>query len=320
MNKTPVYVIITLLIIAGGFLVLNSYIHNEKRDDNTQGSGQFKRGSEKWMRYQSEELGLVFEYREEPDGYLLQEIARGTEDPNFIKEYILTLKKDYEDLKNREGGEGPPTINVFVFKNTEKQWPQAWADDHRGVSNIGLKQGNAIETAVAGAKAIRYNSDGLYLSDNVVIAHDKYIFVISGAYLEEDSIIRNDFEPFLNSIKFVVTNEQIVSFDDCAAAGYPIMESYPRQCRTPDGRNFVEDVNLPPAGAGPSKDDCLPAGCSGQICADAEEAAGIITTCEYRSEYACYDSATCERQADGRCGWTQTPELKACLANPPDIR
>jgi eight-cysteine-cluster-containing protein len=66
--------------------------------------------------------------------------------------------------------------------------------------------------------------------------------------------------------------------------------------------------------------DTMLAGCSGQICADAEEAVGIITTCEYRPEYVCYKSATCERQADGRCGWTQTPELKACLANPPVIR
>lgn len=32
----------------------------------------------------------------------------------------------------------------------------------------------------------------------------------------------------------------IKNFDDCARAGFPIMESYPRQCRTPDGRTFVE--------------------------------------------------------------------------------
>lgn len=33
------------------------------------------------------------------------------------------------------------------------------------------------------------------------------------------------------------------SFEECAAAGYPVMESYPRQCRTPDGRTFVEDIS-----------------------------------------------------------------------------
>ena len=32
------------------------------------------------------------------------------------------------------------------------------------------------------------------------------------------------------------------SFSDCAAAGYPIAESYPRQCKTPDGRTLTEDI------------------------------------------------------------------------------
>ncbi len=32
----------------------------------------------------------------------------------------------------------------------------------------------------------------------------------------------------------------VLSFKDCEALGYPIMESYPRQCKTPDGKNFVE--------------------------------------------------------------------------------
>ncbi len=38
---------------------------------------------------------------------------------------------------------------------------------------------------------------------------------------------------------------QIKSFEDCVDAGYPILESYPRQCNTPDGRNFVEDITPP---------------------------------------------------------------------------
>lgn len=31
----------------------------------------------------------------------------------------------------------------------------------------------------------------------------------------------------------------ITTYEECAAAGYPIMESYPEQCATPDGRLFV---------------------------------------------------------------------------------
>lgn len=60
------------------------------------------------------------------------------------------------------------------------------------------------------------------------------------------------------------------------------------------------------------KPACKTTGCSGQICADKD----MFTTCEFRPEYACYQQATCARQANGSCGWTQTPELTACLANP----
>lgn len=71
--------------------------------------------------------------------------------------------------------------------------------------------------------------------------------------------------------------------------------------------------NPPPPAAG----DCIRTGCSGTVCA--EPGNDVMTTCEYRPEYACYQDAKCERQADGSCGWTQTPELAACLANPPPL-
>ncbi|TSC70444.1 MAG: hypothetical protein CEO12_378 [Parcubacteria group bacterium Gr01-1014_46] len=38
---------------------------------------------------------------------------------------------------------------------------------------------------------------------------------------------------------------EIKSFEDCTKAGYPVMESYPRRCRTPDGRTFTEEI-MPP--------------------------------------------------------------------------
>jgi hypothetical protein len=54
---------------------------------------------------------------------------------------------------------------------------------------------------------------------------------------------------------------------------------------------------------------CIKTGCSGQVCSDHD----VITTCIYRTEYECYKKATCERQSDGNCGWTKTPELTSCL-------
>jgi hypothetical protein len=32
------------------------------------------------------------------------------------------------------------------------------------------------------------------------------------------------------------------NFEECVTQGYPVLESYPRQCRTPDDKTFVEDI------------------------------------------------------------------------------
>jgi hypothetical protein len=55
---------------------------------------------------------------------------------------------------------------------------------------------------------------------------------------------------------------------------------------------------------------CFKTGCSAQVCADQS----MITTCEWRPEYACYKKAACERQQDGNCGFTRSRVLEACLA------
>lgn len=55
--------------------------------------------------------------------------------------------------------------------------------------------------------------------------------------------------------------------------------------------------------------DCKITGCSRQVCSDQD----VITTCEFRAEYACYENAICEKQSDGKCGWTKTEELNKCL-------
>jgi hypothetical protein len=62
----------------------------------------------------------------------------------------------------------------------------------------------------------------------------------------------------------------------------------------------------PTASTGPA---CIVTGCNGEVCA----AEKVITSCEWQDSYACYADATCEKQADGTCGWTDTNELEACL-------
>lgn len=55
---------------------------------------------------------------------------------------------------------------------------------------------------------------------------------------------------------------------------------------------------------------CKVTGCSSQICSDTD----VVTDCAYEEKYICFQKALCARQIDGKCGWTQTKELQACLA------
>lgn len=65
---------------------------------------------------------------------------------------------------------------------------------------------------------------------------------------------------------------------------------------------------IPISGSG-----CAVAGCSRQLCVEENLADEIVTTCEWQEEYECYKTATCERQKNGNCGWTETAALTQCL-------
>ncbi len=61
--------------------------------------------------------------------------------------------------------------------------------------------------------------------------------------------------------------ENILSFDDCVAAGNPVMESYPRQCKTPAGKTFTEQVAMPAASNENATDGKKPACTKDEDCA-----------------------------------------------------
>lgn len=43
-------------------------------------------------------------------------------------------------------------------------------------------------------------------------------------------------------------SQQINSFEQCAGAGYPILQSFPEQCKTPDGKTFTRQVGTQKSG------------------------------------------------------------------------
>jgi hypothetical protein len=112
------------------------------------------------------------------------------------------------------------------------------------------------------------------------------------------------------------TDEQQGAAYDSLYAGGLFAAGVVRNRGGSDGRVFVAELYLLAQPLIQTQKTCHKGGCSGQICSDKQ---GVISTCEWRAEYACYQGATCEVQADGNCGWTPSPTLTACLASPPPL-
>jgi len=97
----------------------------------------------------------------------------------------------------------------------------------------------------------------------------------------------------------------------CDALDAPVCgcdgRDYPNPCAAAQhGISVAHDGACAPEPRG-----CQVGGCSGQICH--EEGEPVFTTCQWHPSYACLREATCERQDDGGCGWTQTDASQACL-------
>ncbi len=49
----------------------------------------------------------------------------------------------------------------------------------------------------------------------------------------------------------------VMNFEDCVASGYPITENPRRQCQTPDGRRYTEELAVSPTYSNASSDDIV---------------------------------------------------------------
>jgi hypothetical protein len=78
--------------------------------------------------------------------------------------------------------------------------------------------------------------------------------------------------------------EGVSSFADCKEAGYPIMESYPEQCMTPDGRSFPNpEQSYTPEEGGAAPSPLEPVSCTldAKICSDGSAVGRVAPDCEF---------------------------------------
>ena len=103
---------------------------------------------------------------------------------------------------------------------------------------------------------------------------------------------------------------------DYSAPGRKWVLKDPDQCKTvlfscAEGQPFFDDCGCGCESKPTAPTTCKVGGCSGQLCVGPGDP--DVSTCEWREEYGCYRTASCEPQADGRCGWTPSDELLRCV-------
>lgn len=165
--------------------------------------------------YKIEELEVQFAYKTSMDGYEVEELTdtlsvspEGTE---ILGAYQIINSREKIELENSESArEFPPTINLMVFKNLQNQSASRWVDSFSTFSNVDRAISTVDRDAViGGANAVRYQSDGLYVTDTAVVAHGGYVYLFTGAFIEENSEIHTDFKALLDSVQFIETENSI---------------------------------------------------------------------------------------------------------------
>jgi hypothetical protein len=155
------------------------------------------------VRHADPGIGLSFSYVAGPDGYVLEELPPAEADRTaFVKTFILMRTDDRRELmRSDEGREGPPTMSVMVFRNPDGLDAASWI---RSESASGYVYGATapIDTAVGGEHAVAYEGDGLYRTDNAVVARGGLTYVFSASWSDASSRIRADFADMLRTIEF----------------------------------------------------------------------------------------------------------------------
>lgn len=155
--------------------------------------------------------------------------------------------------------EGEVTVTLNITKGLEKS----------SLLEIKTSKSNSVDF---GTYSLTLASTEPYPEESIEITKEQYVITLlvenaiktpleqfkSGVSLENivciDSLVllqkydstpacvSHETAPRLVERGWTLVESAIDSFEKCAAAGNPVMESYPRQCRTNDGQTFVEQI------------------------------------------------------------------------------
>ncbi|MBN1168590.1 hypothetical protein JXA63_01750 [Candidatus Woesebacteria bacterium] len=168
-------------------------------------------------------------------------------------------------------------INIIPSnKNPEKWWSEQVTEPYS------KKPVNCYELEIVN------NVNSTYYPENILLDLNKKLLIASNTRNDEKICLD---PPIVKLIMFSHNNNLIIITSGISTLSEDILSTF-------------EILNEPTI-----SNECVVTGCSNQICASEE----LVTTCEHKEIYSCYENATCEVQHDGECGWTMDDSLSKCL-------
>jgi len=151
--------------------------------------------------YSSEKLGFSFEY---PEGYFISETDQSTGEREH---YSIVVFEDTPFNRSLVAGEvidtdAPPTITITLFQNNLDNYTARSFVEGTSFSNFKLSDSNLTEVTIDEEPGLRYKADGLWQSNNVVVAKPQFVYMFTGFYNSPEDEIVGVFEDILKTVKF----------------------------------------------------------------------------------------------------------------------
>jgi hypothetical protein len=179
--KTIIILLVCVVIAGAGFLFLN------KNKDTQESTNQ----SRNLLTYENQEYGFSFTY---PDHYFIEERQMETGSQRHPEVVLIRA----EDIIPPEGGEGPPSIVVQIFRGESNvnRWitTSQWSNWRQAISATS-------STTLGGSEAQKFSWDGLYVGETIAVEHRGNILAFSGSHIHPDDPIRNDFNSLIGSVR-----------------------------------------------------------------------------------------------------------------------
>ncbi len=170
-------------------------------------AGDYTEGEREMRRVVDERYGLVFSYRLAPLGYVMVAAEEPTGKPVPLMRYELYPETEFETYMNATAtvATPPPSIRVSVFANPEQKTGEEWARANPDVAYTS-QETRFIPLTAAGQPAFLYNATGPYPMSNLLIAYEKYIYLVTGFYRERTEPIYRDFDIVTQSLSFLIND------------------------------------------------------------------------------------------------------------------